>query len=223
MLDWHMNFRNRLSFVFFICLALPAHARAQTPSPTTDPHASTGTETIVFVRHGEKPATEYGQLDCKGLNRALALPRVLIGKYGRADFIFAPDPTKKIIKDGVEYSYMRALAAIEPTAIQLGLPVETKLGFREIELLQTELLTPKYQRSVIFVAWEHHELEQLVKNLLATFGANPAIAPVWSDEDFDSIYVIRIRSVMGHRSVMFQHDREGLHGLSMDCLEPKRN
>ncbi len=33
-------------------------------------------ETLVFVRHGEKPAQGYGQLNCQGLNRALALPAV---------------------------------------------------------------------------------------------------------------------------------------------------
>jgi hypothetical protein len=30
-------------------------------------------ETIVFVRHGEKPQDGFGQLNCQGLNRALAL------------------------------------------------------------------------------------------------------------------------------------------------------
>jgi hypothetical protein len=34
-------------------------------------------ETIVLVRHGEKPDKGLGQLDCQGLNRALALPPVI--------------------------------------------------------------------------------------------------------------------------------------------------
>ena len=52
------------------------------------------TETIVLVRHGEKPAEGLGQLNCQGLNRALALP-VVIGKlFGRLDAIFAPDPAQ---------------------------------------------------------------------------------------------------------------------------------
>ena len=34
-------------------------------------------ETIVFVRHGEKPEAGLGQLNCQGLNRALALPSVI--------------------------------------------------------------------------------------------------------------------------------------------------
>ena len=30
-------------------------------------------QTIVFLRHGEKPASGLGQLTCQGLNRSLAL------------------------------------------------------------------------------------------------------------------------------------------------------
>ena len=47
-------------------------------------------ETIVFVRHGEKPEAGLGQLSCQGLNRALALPAVIRAKFGRPDAIFAP-------------------------------------------------------------------------------------------------------------------------------------
>ena len=34
-------------------------------------------ETIIFLRHGEKPEEGLGQLNCRGLNRALALPPVV--------------------------------------------------------------------------------------------------------------------------------------------------
>ena len=47
------------------------HSTAQTPQPAG--------ETIVLLRHGEKPPTGLGQLTCKGLNRALALPSLLMG------------------------------------------------------------------------------------------------------------------------------------------------
>jgi len=41
------------------------------------PAATSATETIVLVRHAEKPEPHpIGQLDCQGLNRALALPAV---------------------------------------------------------------------------------------------------------------------------------------------------
>lgn len=53
-------------------------------------------ETLIFVRHGEKPADNSGQLTCKGLNRALALPDVLLNRYGKPDFIFAAGPKENL-------------------------------------------------------------------------------------------------------------------------------
>jgi hypothetical protein len=53
-------------------------------------------ETIVAIRHAEKPATSLGRPTCKGLNRALALPKVLIPRYGKPDRIYALDPGTRI-------------------------------------------------------------------------------------------------------------------------------
>jgi hypothetical protein len=91
-------------------------------------------ETIVLVRHGEKPAAGLGQLTGKGLNRALALPSLLVGRYGKPDFIYAPNPSVQLYDNrehsGPLYSYVRPLATIESTAIRLGLPMSAgaKLG-----------------------------------------------------------------------------------------------
>lgn len=183
------------------------------------PAPKTATETIVLIRHGEKPASESGQLACQGLNRALALPKVLIERYGHPDFIFAPDPAKRVTSNGVKYSYLRALATIEPTAIQLGLPVRIKFGYKEIDSLQKELLDARYQRSLIFVAWEHLKLNELVKNLVTSLGGDASIVHDWADEDYDSIYVLKIRTEAANRTVAFQHEHEGLDGLSNDCPE----
>ncbi|HKN29694.1 MAG TPA: hypothetical protein VJY34_18125, partial [Roseiarcus sp.] len=45
--------------------------------------AAAAEETIVFVRHGEKPAAGLGQLDCRGLNRSLELPAVINAMFGK--------------------------------------------------------------------------------------------------------------------------------------------
>ena len=79
-------------------------------------------ETILLVRHGEKPDKGLGQLDCQGLNRALALPPIIAKTFGRPSAIFAPDPSQQMEDDGVSYDYVRPLATIEPTAIFLGCP-----------------------------------------------------------------------------------------------------
>jgi hypothetical protein len=79
-------------------------------------------ETIVLVRHGEKPDKGLGQLDCHGLNRALALPPVIAKTFGRPSAVFAPDPSQQREDYGVSYDYVRPLATIEPTAIFSGCP-----------------------------------------------------------------------------------------------------
>jgi hypothetical protein len=81
-----------------------------------------GVETIVVIRHGEKPGSHpMGQLSCKGLNRALALPAVL-ARFGKPMAIFAPNPSVQTSEGDIfpyapKYSYVRPLATIEPYAI----------------------------------------------------------------------------------------------------------
>ena len=195
--------------------------RPQDLSRAAGSNSADAIETIVFVRHGEKPHGDYGQLTCQALNRALALPNVLLQKYGTPNFIFAPNPAQKIAINGVKFPYIRALVGIEPTAIRVGLPIETKFGYKDIGPLQEELLSPRYSHSLIFVAWEHGQLEKLVRNILGKHGVDSAIVPKWNDEDYESIYVLRVRSGPEKKVITFQHDLEGLNGLPEECAQPK--
>jgi len=113
-------------------------------------------ETIVCIRHGEKPLLGLGQLTPRGLNRALALPEVLLTKFGKPSFIFAPDPNQVANDLGGEFCYVRPLATIEPAAIEYGVPVNTHFGFKDIAGLQQELTKPVYESATIFVAWGAH-------------------------------------------------------------------
>jgi hypothetical protein len=63
---------------------------------TSSAVAARAQETIVFMRHAEKPPEGLGQLTCQGLNRAIALTDVLTAKFGKPDFIYAPNPSVKI-------------------------------------------------------------------------------------------------------------------------------
>ena len=180
------------------------------------------TETIVFLRHGEKPPRGLGQLTCQGLNRSLALPQVLLSKFGKPDYIFAPDPAQKVTEGGLsQYDYVRPLATIEPTAIRLGMPVNTNFGFKEIHALQVELAKRQYEKALIFVAWEHTELEKMLKNLVKEFAGDPAQVPYWPETDYDSIYVMRISNDKIPKTATLTHDHEGLDNLSRNCPEVK--
>jgi broad specificity phosphatase PhoE len=205
-----------------LTFAFELAAIGQQPSPSPTPK-STGVETIVFLRHGEKPPGGLGQLTCQGLNRALALPSVLLAKFGKADYLFAPNPAVRIFDGTVKgYDYVRPLATIEPTAIQLGLPVDTDFGFLAIGRLERELTHQRYEGKTIFVAWEHRMLDEMVKQLMKRFGGNPAEVPPWPADDFDSLYVLRFDRHNAAKPVSFTHNHEGLDGLSADCPEPKR-
>jgi hypothetical protein len=172
-------------------------------------------ETIVCLRHGEKPSGGLGQLTCRGLNRALALPKVLLAKYGTPNFVFAPNPTQKSDMD--RYNYVRPLMTIEPTAIRCGLPVNTQFGYKEIKGLENELQKPKYQKATIFVAWEHAYLDVFVRDLVKAQGGDPAKVPDWPGKDFDSIFLVKITHGADRDTISFTIDHEGLNDLTDDC------
>jgi hypothetical protein len=176
-------------------------------------------ETIVAIRHAEKPPTSLGQLTCKGLNRALALPKVLIPRYGKPDRIYAPDPAGRIGRLGnLSYSYVRPLMTIDPTAIQLEMPVNALIGFKNVGQLRKEVLAPENTNSVIYLAWEHVYLNQFAKKLLKAYGKDPSIVPDWPDGEYDRIYVFRITEVDGKKDLTFSVEQQGLtDSLSDKC------
>ena len=168
-------------------------------------------ETIVAIRHAEKPPEGLGQLSCRGLNRALALPGVLLQRFGKPDAIYAPNPSPRII-DGIHlYFYVRPLTTIEPTAISAGMPVNTKVGYNQIKTLKTELMARSNRSKLIFVAWEHAELNDFAKLMLRSFNQSPSAVPKWQDDDYDRIYIFKIADNRGKTSLTFQVDQEGLN------------
>lgn len=91
-------------------------------------------KTFVFMRHGEENRPyPYGEINCQGENRALALPAVLAAKYGTPIAIYASNPAVTVAEncpyaiDGC-CSYNRPIATINATAISLSMPVVTTYG-----------------------------------------------------------------------------------------------
>lgn len=198
-----------------VWLALSVRAEDSTNPAPSDGSTQPEVETIVCVRHGEKPPGGLGQLNCRGLNRALALPNVLLGKFGTPQYIFAPNPAEK--SDHGNYYYVRPLMTIEPTAIRCGMPVDTQFGFTEIEDFERELQKKKYHNAVIFVAWEHVLLDLFAKDMVRLNGGSSGQVPAWNESDFDSIFVIKITHAEGGNTVTFTVDHEGLNNLSDNC------
>jgi len=189
-----------------------AIARAQPPPPPPD-----ATETIVMIRHGEKPAAGLGQLNCQGLNRALALPAVLEKQFGKPAAIFAPNPSEQKSDDGKMYDYIRPLATIEPAAIAYGLPVNADIGQSKIDELNKALTAPEFRNAYVLVAWEHFMAMNEARALMNQFGADPAVVPEWKGSDFDSIFIVRIDQFGPVTRARFQLGKEGLDGQPTTC------
>ena len=192
-----------------VTFASTAVAQAGSPTGTT-------TETMVFLRHGEKPSGGYGQLTCQGLHRALALPTVLTAAFGSPQAVFAPNPTTKVPDSAGSFYYVRPLATIEPTAIRVGLPVNTQYGYTDRAGLQGALLSSGYASATVFIAWEHLELQVVVQNIMTAYGSGVTV-PAWPSGDFDSLYVVRVTNASGVTSAQFEHAYEGLNNLPTTC------
>lgn len=174
-------------------------------------------ETIVFLRHGEKPSGGYGQLTCQGFNRALALPRVLVPKFGKPNGLYAPNPSVKIQDAAGSFYYVRPLATIEPTGVLYTIGVNTRYAYTDVAGIESVLITSAKANYIAFVAWEHQYLVAIVQDLMNKYGGGVQV-PAWVTGDYDSLYVVRVHySSTGAITATFQHDYEGLNNLSTTC------
>lgn len=194
--------QRQLSALFLLFFSFASIARAQ--------------ETIVFFRHGEKPPGGYGQLTCQGFNRALALPSVLLAKFGPAQYVYAPNPAVKIIDPVGPVHYVRPLATIEPIAIKLGLGVNTQYGYSDVSGLQSILIRSSKANATIFVAWEHDYLVKVVQSIMNAYGGG-AVVPPWITGDYDRLYVVTVDYSTGVPRAELRLDQEGLDGQSINC------
>ncbi|WP_439851297.1 hypothetical protein ACTACG_08575 [Pseudomonas syringae] len=179
-----------------------------------------GTQTLVFLRHAEKPAMGLGQLNCQGLNRAIELSEVLPRKFGKADYIFAANPSRHV-EEGegdLSYSYVRPLMTVGPSAIKLGLPVNIDFGANDTGDLADELMQDKYHNAIIYTAWSHGYLPELI-NKVAEEASGKAINLVddWTNDDFDSVVVVTLKWVDGKATLDYKSHRQDLNNGAETC------
>lgn len=194
-----------------LAIALPTVGSATSSVNTTD--------TFVFMRHAEKPAAGLGQLSCRGLNRALALPTVLEKRFGKPTALFAPNPGERFKDHGIAYNYIRPLATIEPSAIRLAMPVNTDFGVTQTAKLQAALIANLHHRTgtMTWIAWEHSKIPGIVRGLIEHYQGNPKLVPRWQDDDFDSVYIVTLQHDKKLTTVHFSIEKQGLNGQSEQC------
>jgi len=178
------------------------------------------TQTLVFLRHAEKPAMGLGQLNCQGLNRAIALSTLLPREFGNANFIFAADPSRHVEEgdNDESYGYLRPLLTVGPAAIKLGLPININFGANDTQELADELLLDKYHGATVYTAWSNGYLPELINQVAEeATGQKQTIADDWDKEDFDSIYVLTVLWHDGKATLHYKKTRQGLDGGSSTC------
>ncbi|MCO8162058.1 hypothetical protein NJC38_07790 [Pseudomonas sp. 21LCFQ010] len=179
-----------------------------------------GTQTLVFLRHAEKPAMGLGQLNCQGLNRALDLAELLPNEFGKADFIFAADPGRHVEEGEGDhsYSYVRPLMTIGPSAIKLGLPVNIDFGANDTSDLAHELMDVKYHDATIYTAWSHGYLPELVNKVAEeASGKKMNLIDDWTGTDFDSLLVMILEWTNGKASMEYQVVKQNLNNGAASC------
>ncbi|AIR90141.1 histidine phosphatase family protein [Pseudomonas cremoricolorata] len=179
-----------------------------------------GTQTLVFMRHAEKPGEGLGQLNCQGLNRAIDLATVLPERFGNADYVFAANPTRHVEEGSQDnsYSYLRPLMTVSPSAIRLGLPVNIDFDANEVDDLADELMRDKYRNATVYTAWSHGYLPDLINAVAGkALGEKQTITDDWHNEDFDSLYVLTLTWHDGEASLLTRNVRQGLDGGEHDC------
>lgn len=168
------------------------------------------TENIIFIRHAEKPKDGLGQLSCKGLNRSLLLPNIIINKFGIPDELFAPNPTVQKPDHGINFNYIRPFATIEPLAIKISKNINLSCGYNDVECISNLLLSPENSNNTILVAWEHHLIKEIISKIDTAKKLN---IPQWDNDDFDSIYLLKINRDEITLEFLFQ----GLNELEEEC------
>jgi hypothetical protein len=182
--------------------------------------AKNGTQTLVFLRHAEKPDMGLGQLNCQGLNRAIDLSTLLPNKFGNADFIFAANPSRHV-EEGegdLSYSYLRPLMTISPSAIKLGLPVNIQFSANDTSDLADELMLDKYHDATIYTAWSHGYLPELINKVAEeASGKKVKLLDDWVGDDFDSVLVLTLKWVNGKASLDYENYKQNLNDGAVGC------
>ncbi|MFW9081293.1 histidine phosphatase family protein [Pseudomonas sp. P2757] len=195
-----------------LCLSLESsESRAQTAD---------GTQTLVFLRHAEKPEGGLGQLNCQGLNRAIDLSTLLPEKFGKADYVFAANPTRNVEEGELDnsYSYIRPLMTISPAAIKLGLPVNIEFSANDTSDLARELTDDKYHNATIYTAWSHGYLPELINKVAGNaVGGKQKITEDWESGDYDSLYVLTLTWHNGKASLQSHSYKQGLDNGQTTC------
>lgn len=144
------------------------------------PQNSGGDLRIIIMRHAEKPATG-DNLSCKGFNRAMMLPAMLVKRFGVPAYVYVPSPsTGKATKSS------RMLQTVWPLATKYNLTVNSKFNVDDAHALAKNINT---KTGTVLVVWEHNAIRKIISALGVKAGKLK-----WQGDDYDSLWIVTIHN-----------------------------
>lgn len=148
---------------------------------------------IVIIRHGDKLLQKSTGifLSAKGQVRAEKFLFYFVKQFKQTHFVFTTNPI--YLKKGD--SSFRPTQTIAPLANYLtehAVKVTVNSLFHKNDygkLAQYILRNSRYHNQLVLICWEHHRIAPMVKAL----GVKTTV-PVWQNDDFDSVYVLRYKN-----------------------------
>ena len=152
---------------------------------------------VIIIRHGEKPDSGFN-LSCKGYNRSLALPGVLISLFGIPAYTYVP-----IIRTGKSTNSVRMYQTVIPFAVQYELVINSRHTETDTTGIAADILKKK---GTILVVWDSKNIPPIARNL----GLKNKVLK-WEATDFDSIWIISfIKNKKGELRPEFSIARENI-------------
>lgn len=152
---------------------------------------------VLIIRHGEKPDSGYN-LNCKGWNRAIALPKAIIPQFGIPDFVYVPNMTT-----GKKTKTVRMYQTVIPMAIKYNLVINSK--YEETDSLEIAE-NIMHLKGTVMVVWDKKNIAPLVRN----FGIRNRVLD-WPDKDYDTIWIIEYKK--GSKGELIPTMRLGSEGI----------
>jgi broad specificity phosphatase PhoE len=146
------------------------------PASAVD-HPDGGPSRILLMRHAEKTGDPDDiNLSGAGEKRAERLASFIPETFGKPDFIFAAERSKRSI---------RSIETVEPLAAATGLKVQHDVEDRDFEDLISEIFSnPDYRGKTIVICWHHKKLPDIASLLGAPSGSYP---DPWPEDLFNLI------------------------------------
>jgi len=146
---------------------------------------------IIIIRHGEKPQTG-NNLSCKGFNRSILIPDMIVSKFGIPSFLYVPS-----VGTDSSSKHARMFQTITPLAIKYNLAINSQFNGKDSSGITEDILK---KTGTVLLIWDHKSIIPIIHSL----GIKTSL--IWSGDDYESIWIVTFKN----GNPIFTTDKEGL-------------